>query len=102
MKITQKNIEKLGFEFRVKSDEGDCDYTFNKLSDKEGWIDLLVWQPETNNITLSQHTHKFFDMMRRGRLFSGTKMEDYIVAIFDENFMSMTELKTKLKGLGII
>jgi len=102
MKITQENIEKLGFEFKLKSDEGDCDYTFNKPSGKEGWIDLLVWHPETNNVILSQHTHKLFDVMSRGRLFPGTKMEDYIVSLFDLNFTSMGQLVDKLKELDII
>jgi hypothetical protein len=102
MKITQENIEKLGFEFKLKSDEGDCDYTFNKPSNRKGWIDLLVWHPETDNVILSQHTYKLSDIYNRGRLFPGTKMEDYIVSLFDLNFTSMGQLVDKLKELDII
>ena len=38
--------------FKVKDEEDNSDYTFNKPSGKEGWIDLLVWHPETNNVCL--------------------------------------------------
>ena len=102
MKITKENIEKLGFKFKVKDEDSESDYTFNKPSGKDGWIDLLVWHPETNNVILSQHTHKLFDVMNRGRLFPGTKMEDYIVSLFNQNFISMSQLNDKLKELDII
>ena len=102
MKITKENIEELGFTFKLKSMEDNCDYTFNKPSSREGWIDLLVWHPETNNVILSQHTHKLFDVMNRGRLFPNTKMSDYLVNLFDLNFISMNQLVDKLKELEII
>lgn len=102
MKITQENIEKLGFEFKLKDEKDNCDYTFNKPSNRKGWIDLLVWHPETDNVILSQHTYKLSDIYNRGRLFPGTKMEDYIVSLFDLNFTSMGQLVDKLKELDII
>ncbi len=101
MKITKKNIEKLGFTFKLKDEETNSDYTFNKPSDKEGWIDLLVWHPETNNIILSQHTHKLFDLNKTG-LNHSTNIEDYITRLFDLNFVSMSQLENKLKDLNII
>jgi hypothetical protein len=101
MKITKKNIEKLGFTFKLKDEETNSDYTFNKPSDKEGWIDLLVWHPETNNIILSQHTHKLFDLYNAG-LNHNAKIEDYIIRLFDLNFISMSQLEDKLKDLNII
>jgi hypothetical protein len=102
MKITQQNIEKLGFEFKLKDEQDDCDYTFNKPSNREGWIDLLVWHPETNNVILSQHTYKLSDIYNRGRLYPGTKMEDYIVSLFNLDFTSMGQLVDKLKEFDII
>ena len=102
MKITKENIENLGFKFRLYDEEGDCDYTFNKPSAKEGWIDLLVWQPHTNTITLSQHTPKLSEIYNRGKLYPNTKMSDYIVSLFDLNFISMSQLMEKLKEFDII
>ena len=102
MKITKENIEKLGFTFKVKDEDSESDYTFNKPSNREGWIDMLVWHPQTNNIILSQHTHKLFDVMNRGRLYPKTTMSDYLVNLFDLNFISMDQLIGKLNELEII
>ena len=102
MKITQKNIEKLGFTFKLKSEEDECDYTFNKPSNRKGWIDCLVWHPKTNNIILSQHTPELWEVYSRGRLYPNTNISDYLVNLFDLNFISMNQLTEKLKSLNII
>jgi len=86
----------------LKDEQDDCDYTFNKPSNRKGWIDLLVWHPQTNNIILSQHTPELSEVMSRGRVYPGTKMEDYIVSLFDLNFISMSQLVEKLKEFDII
>jgi hypothetical protein len=82
MKITKDYIESLGFNFVLKDEENDCDYTFNKLSKKIGWIDVLVWQPKENNITISTHVEDIKDYVGEDR----TKYIDKISKIIKQKF----------------
>jgi hypothetical protein len=101
MKITQESIEALGFNFKVKADD-NTDYTFNKPSNRENWVDLLVWQPDTNEITLSQHTNDVFRLASLHRLPRGKKITDYVVQLSQSNVKSVGELKTILENHNII
>ena len=102
MKITKENIEALGFNFKVKDDAADSDYTFNKPSNRIGWIDMLVWHPESNEVFLSQHTPELFEVTKRGIVYPNTNINDYIVKIFESSFNNMNELVAKLKENNII
>jgi hypothetical protein len=56
MKITQKEIEDLGFTFRVKDEETGDDCTYNVPSKKKGgWVYCLVHHPSTNDVIISHH-----------------------------------------------
>ena len=92
MKITTKGIEKLGFNFKVSGDDND-DLTFNKPSFKgKNWKDLIVWQPKTNDLTLSQHTNDVFKVFENQRLPKGKKIEDYIVQLYQGKVETIEEL----------
>jgi hypothetical protein len=102
MKITRETIEKFGFTHKVEGDDNN-DITFNKPSQKgENWLDLLVWQPDTNEVTVSQHTKDLFQVFGRGRLPKGKKVEDYIVQVFQSNMKTTEELESSLVLHNII
>ncbi len=94
MEITKENIEALGFTFKVKGDD-DTDYTFNKPSIRKNWVDLLVWQPDTNEITLSRHSKDLVTVASKG-LPRGKNISDYIVQLFQSDVKTVAELKNLL------
>jgi hypothetical protein len=79
MKVTAKNIEKLGFKLIVHGFMED--YTFNRPSiTREDWLDVVVWQPRTNEIGMSTHSIDFYHIAKYG-LPKGKKLEDYLFQV---------------------
>jgi len=55
MKVTKEGIEKLGFEFIDYDAKTNTDYTFEKKSKKIKHYFCLMWQPNSNEIVLTEY-----------------------------------------------
>jgi len=101
MKVTAKNIEKLGFNLIVSGFNED--YTFNRPSiTRKNWFDIVVWQPRTNEIGLSTHSVDFYHIAKHG-LPKGKKLEDYLFQVQPlENVNSMDDVIKMLEKVNFI
>jgi len=60
MEITKEKIVNLGFKFTDFDDQTDRDYTFEKeIKDIPKTYFYLVWQPISNEVTISQYDKKY-------------------------------------------
>jgi len=75
MELTKEAIQKLGFTFTDYDSETDMDYTFEKkVEQPKNCYLFLVWQPVSNEITVSRHLKPYMgssfkiERLYRGRL----------------------------------
>jgi hypothetical protein len=101
-KITKQYIESLGFNFICKDDDNDSDYSFSKTSKKNGWVDLLVWQPRENNITISTHVEDIRDYFGEDRTKYIDKISKIIKQKFNGEILETDVLKKLCKDLKVL
>lgn len=88
MKITKEGIEKLGYEFIDYDSQTDMDYAFEKKGKKPMHYFFLIWQPISNEITISEYDRP--DNRREIR---------NIKRVYQGRPATMDELKNVLNGI---